>query len=157
MCTRKLDIQFCTCSNNINKNIIDFYKDEIKFSKKSNTVFPLIKWSLKELATDKFNGIEGMIILPENQFLNNLKANFFLNQINNKNCFDFKYSPKKGDNLVLDLYAIIKKGKIKKQQHYTYMSFIYSDLFWEIDYYDPFTSTTNIAINGFVKLSSKSL
>ena len=64
-----------------------------------------------------------------------------LQQLNARNCFDFLYTPKKGDSL-----SIYRKDNIAKQFNY-----IFESGQWKIGGYDSFRYTLQLLHTGIVK------
>lgn len=85
----------------------------------------------------------GRYIIPRNNIGNGLTVESVLLNLNTKNCFDFKYTPKEGDNLQIRLK--------KKREMISYLSFIYTNKEWIENHYDAFSTITEQVFKGKLK------
>lgn len=93
---------------------------------------------------EKITPIEiGLYSLPKNVIGNGFTAEFVLSNLNAKNCFDFEYTPKEGDNLMIKL--------VKKKEMISYLSFIYKNEKWTENHYDAFSTLKKQIFKGKIK------
>lgn len=79
----------------------------------------------------------GRYRFPGNNVGNGLTSDFVLNELNNKNCFDFEYKPNEGDNLI-----------INKADFSSRIEFIFREGKWIEDHYSPFDHDYEKIDNG---------
>jgi len=140
MCKIDYKIHFCTCKDD--KNIKTF---EENLSKKT-----FLLWSLNKYLGFYDSGLDGILMPPQSILTIDLKSDFILKELNrNENLFDFKYTPKEGDNLIIKelstkreiSYSKLKK-RLKRGDFIRSMSFIFKENKWIEDYYDAFITKT---------------
>lgn len=91
----------------------------------------------------KSNEMEmGRYALPQDDIGLGLSSKFVLSQLNNRNCFDFKYQPTEGDNL-----------RISNQNKWERLEFIYKNGKWIEDHYSPFDHVLETISNGSISTS----
>ncbi|WP_449397928.1 hypothetical protein [Chryseobacterium wanjuense] len=86
-------------------------------------------------------GIMGLLNMPSNKIGFSLTQEFVLDQINNKNCFDFEYQPKDGDNLQINFQ--------RNKYWVEFLSFIYREDHWKVDSYYTFIEKLNLKTLGY--------
>ncbi len=69
----------------------------------------------------------GRYRFPSDDVGNGLTSNYVLQELNNRNCFDFDYTPNEGDNLL-----------ISTTESYNRIEFIFRKGKWVEDHYSPF-------------------
>lgn len=79
----------------------------------------------------------GRYSMPDNDLRHGLTSLFVLNELNNKNCFDFDYFPNEGDNL-----------KLINTHSQNRIEFIYRNGNWTEDHYSPFNHVCEKIFNG---------
>ena len=72
--------------------------------------------------------------------------------MNDRNCFDFNYNPTEGDNIVFKYFNKKKRNANSESLENGYISFIYKDSNWKIDYYNPFYDQTQVINQGILKI-----
>lgn len=82
----------------------------------------------------------GRYMFPVNDIGNGLSADFVIEELNDRNCFDFEYQPNEGDNL------IISKSKSPSR-----IEFIFKEGKWIKDHYSPFDHECEEIDNGKIK------
>ncbi|WP_299682618.1 hypothetical protein [uncultured Dokdonia sp.] len=81
----------------------------------------------------------GRYRLPASKLDEGLTADFVFEELNTRNCFDFEYHPKEGDNLI-----------IHTSTGFNRIEFIYRDGIWEEDHYSPFSDDCEKIDNGIL-------
>ena len=82
----------------------------------------------------------GRYLFPVSDIENGLTANFILKELNNRNCFDFEYTPNEGDNLI-----------INQVNSHVRIEFIFRSGKWVEEYYSPFEHEYGKVENGIIK------
>lgn len=164
MCKQDLDLHFCTCdpadaNPDTNKTAIHNKNSRSKRNRVSDEIYmqTQITWRLDRYLGEEDSGLMGRIMMPENQFTPTLTTDYFVDQLNEKNRFDFDYAPSEGDTLVLHQQYV--HGTIKKRHRpsvYGYMSFLFTEGHWEEGMHSPFTSLTETMREGKVKMNPAS-
>ena len=132
MCEVSNNLKFCTCLEIKDHELINIHKRLEKFhNKKLLQSKEPFSWILYEFAGFKDNtGIMGLLNMPSGKIGQFLTEEFVLDQLNNKNCFDFDYEPKDGDNLQINFQ--------RNKYWVEFLSFIYHENQWRADSYDTF-------------------
>jgi hypothetical protein len=148
MCEISNQLKFCTCldekiieSINIQKRLDKFHKNQLP---KSNEPF---SWILYEYKGIQDSGLEmmGLLYMPSDKIGFGLTEEFVLNEINDKNCFDFNYHPKEGDNLQINF---------QRNKDWTEcLSFIFRNEKWESDSYHTFIQIIEPINFGILKVN----
>ncbi|WCM41040.1 hypothetical protein MG290_08710 [Flavobacterium sp. CBA20B-1] len=101
-------MELCTCSDLNTNKIQGLYSDEIsRLGKKE--FLKVIKWKLNRFLGAEWNGMDGLMIMPSQNLINELTENFILGELNIENCFDFEYQPNEGDNLIFEISWLFNK------------------------------------------------
>lgn len=159
MCNRLNRLELCTCSDMSVERIQQIYSDEIKSLGKKD-ILKVISWKLKKYLELDFQItkeviMDGLMIMPSENLIENLPEKFILNQLNTHNCFDFDYKPIEGDNLIFEigwLFNRWKKSISKKKIQYKYSSYIFRNGKWVADSYNSFYEKTEIFNQGILKM-----
>jgi len=152
MCKQDYKIHLCTCSNVSSSGIKNILEDDL-IKLKRNQTFNLIKWKLNRFMRNEWIGLDGLLFKPTDKLTTQITSVFLQDEMNLRNCFDFNYTPKQGDNIIFELEVINKNGKpIKNQSVNKFISLIYKNSKWNIDWYDPFYNTTEGIYKGIVKI-----
>ena len=147
MCDYKNGMKFCSCKN----EEIRFRKPRVlikkkgKLVEKENPINTEIKlefiWTLFKYVGEKEITEIGRYILPKDDLGNGLNAEWIALNLNSKNCFDFEYSPKEGDNLKIHQNITLSP----------YLSFIYRKNEWIIDHHSPWSIEISKIKEGKIK------
>lgn len=138
MCDFSKGFKLCLCSD---PRIIVHHRKSKRHQKKRAQEKKGIEyiWTLHRYV-GKLSGDEmGRYIIPHSNIGNGLTAEFVLNELNNKDCFDFEYQASEGDNLII---------ATEEDMFYERLAFIYRDGFWVEDHYSPFEDDTKKITNG---------
>lgn len=134
MCKQSNQFKLCSCSDI--KTKIVHNKNSRRYKNKLPEQKPKkIIWTLSKCEGSQYLGMDGMLIGPASKLTEKLTANYVKEELNTRNCFDFDYSPKEGDNLVLTPY-LTKKESLK--QEYEFLSFIFNNGQWILKSYNVF-------------------
>ena len=98
------------------------------------------RWELRTVRKTEF--AVGRCAFPSEDIGHGLESEWVELNLNNRNCFDFKYTPNEGDELVL--FNLINK--------YKFLSFIYKNSVWINDFYDEISHITRLEKSGKVKI-----
>lgn len=147
MCDYSNEIKFCSCDN----TKIRFRKPPIYIRKNGKLIkkehpktakIPLeYIWTLFKFEGDKKITEIGRYKLPINDFGNGLNAEWIVLNLNCNNCFDFEYTPKENDNLII--HQNVELG--------SYISFIYRSNEWVIDHHSPWSTEILKIKDGKIK------
>ncbi len=151
MCENVKQLTFCSCMPDVNTKVI-----HNKNNRKNKIKKDVFIWELKRKIEDKitYNAtdtedsnlviaiIEGMLMMPSDSLVGGLNANFVLNELNTRSCFDFDYIPNEGDNLVLHN---------PKKYVDAFISFIFNNKKWELGMYDGFKDKLEVFNHGKLK------
>lgn len=151
MCEISNELKFCTCLELKDRELINLHKRLEKFQNKKlpNSKEPF-SWIVYEyIGSQNNDGIMGLLDMPSGKIGFSLTEEFVLDNINNKNCFDFDYQPKEGDNLQINFQ--------RNKYWVEFSSFIYSNNIWESDSYDTFTEIIEPKNFGILKLLDKKI
>lgn len=147
MCEISNQLKFCTCLDeknieniNIQKSLDKFHKKQLPKSKES---FSWILYEYKGIQ-DSGNEMMGLLYMPSDKIGFSLTEEFVLNEINNKNCFDFNYNPKESDNLQINFQS--------NKDWTEFLSFIFRNDKWESDSYSTFTEIIEPINFGILKV-----
>lgn len=142
MCDFDKEFKLCTCD----KQEIQHRNNTRKY-KKENQNKEVFVWTLYTYKGKLESFMVGMMALPSDKIgKQELSLDYVIHQLNRKNCFDFEYSPKEGDYLIIETETVWN-GKI--------MPFIYRENKWIFDSYNPFTEMTEEIKNGKVVFIDK--
>lgn len=152
MCKANLNIHFCTCKSQpgsyTGKQNQNFHPEDRDEYLRTHSI-----WILKKYLGEKDLGMMGSIIGPSDKINDELTAEYLREELNIRNCFDFDYSPAVGDNLeIRPTYVHPPVRNFKRPGLYDYLSFIYRNRKWEIDYYNVFYDRTRQLIKGKVEV-----
>ena len=125
MCETGKEIKLCTCFP-ATMNKIVHHKNSRKFKNKGRNEFT---WTLKECLGHSKSTMDGMGYMPDDSLSEDLTNERMLVELNSKNCFDFDYEPKEGDNLQI----FTPENTIRR-----HLSFIFQNEQWIADSYLPF-------------------
>lgn len=145
MCELSNQLKFCTCLEKEDIELINIHKKLDKFRKKK---LPKSKerfsWILYEYKGSEDTGLMGLLNLPSEKIGFSLTEHFVLKELNNKNCFDFNYNPKDGDNLQINY---------QRDKSWTeFLSFIFRENMWKAQSYDPFIEKIEPKNYGILKV-----
>jgi hypothetical protein len=140
MCQPKNGIMFCTCIENDDINAIVHNKNSRKNKKKLYT----FSWTLDRYLGQIETSMDGMVAMPSNALSNGLSDEFVLNELNNKNCFDFDYTPVNGDNL--KIYPPLRMDL------YKFLSYVFKNDAWGIGCYISFSDNLQKINYGNLKM-----
>ena len=89
MCNRSNRLELCTCSDMNVERIQQIYSDEIKSLGKKD-ILKVISWKLKKYLELDFQItkeviMDGLMIMPPENLIENLPEKFILNQLNTHN------------------------------------------------------------------------
>ena len=155
MCTQDLSLHLCSCSDISSEKIKKLFSSELDQLKRKKESFLLIKWKLFKYIAYEWNGMDGMLFSPTDKLTSEVTVEYLCAEMNNRNCFDFAYSPTEGDNIVFEVEKIGKGGRPKiKQPRYLFNSLIFKDNQWTIDSYNPFYDKTEEIGKGVLKYKS---
>lgn len=135
MCEETKSIKLCSCPENL---------DLTKSKNDSDYV-----WLLDRVVGPDTSGMIGLAMLPEEQ-LDELTAEFIVQELNAKNLFDFDYSPQENDQLRIE--RIVKKKPKKRSYYGEYLDFNYFNGQWEIGSVLPFSYHLETFKKGVVEL-----
>ena len=144
MCDFSNGFVLCTCENEEKKTIHN--KNSRKHKNKETVV--IYQWYLYDMVSVTGVIAVGIYKLPSDDLGHGLTKEWVLLHLNFANCFDFAYSPKEGDNLV------IKKIQEKKQFP-DFMSFIFKNGTWIEGEYDSISHITELTKTGKVKAENR--
>ncbi len=138
MCDFTKGIKLCSCNG-----------DEIEFrgagSGKPDHEIPLmVVWTLSRLVYKTRPNRIGKFLFPSAELGEGLDAESIVKQLNEQDCFDFEYTPVEGDCL-------------KIQQNFIgspFISFLFREGAWRVDWYKPFTAEVKLLQDGLVKEST---
>ena len=152
MCNRTSKLELCSCTDMSVKRIQQLYSEEIKLLEKKE-ILKVIRWQLKKYIGTTPSEMDGLMIMPSKNITKEFSEKYVLNELNNTNCFDFKYKPNNGDNLIFEIGWLFNKWgkKIDKKLEYEYSSFIFKNEKWIADTYNPFYEKTEVIKKGFIK------
>ncbi|PIF34277.1 hypothetical protein CLU81_4915 [Flavobacterium sp. 9] len=136
MCETGKEIKLCTCvPDGIDKIVHN--KNSRRFKKNRNE----FAWTLRKYVGDSKCTMDGRIIFPLDVLSEALTTEKMLEDLNNRNCFDFDYQPNEGDNL--QIFTPHRYGR-------EFLSFIYRNEQWIADYYDDLKDETEKINYGIV-------
>jgi hypothetical protein len=139
MCDFEKGFILCTCEDKEkpiihNKNSRRNKKNQINDSQ-------VYRWYLYEFVEKHALMMIGRYLLPTSDLGNSLTAEWVLLNLNERHCFDFDYTPKEGDNLIM-------RAKHLAGLH---LSFIFREGIWLEDHYDAFNYTLKLNLEGEIK------
>lgn len=143
MCNFDKEFKLCTCD----KQEIQHRKNTRKHKKeqKDKEVFV---WTLYTYKGNFESFMDGMTAIPTEKLgKQEFSSEYILYQLNQKNCFDFEYSPKEDDYLVIEVETKNWNDRI--------MPFIYRENKWISDSYNPFSDKVDKINKGKVVFTDK--
>lgn len=138
MCKTGSHIVFC--SREPHKKPIIHYKNAKRWRKK-NPPSADYTWTLSKYVGTLQSMMEGLMFEPSNKLGKDLDVNWVLQEINNRNCFDFEYTPTEGDCL-----------HIRTHKSCNFLSYIFQEGKWEIGMHNTFYTETEDIHEGEVKI-----
>ncbi|WP_375559570.1 hypothetical protein ACE193_17785 [Bernardetia sp. OM2101] len=130
MCDFDKEFKLCTCENQETQ-----HRKNTRKYKKENQNKDTFVWTLYTYKGKLESFMDGMMALPSDKIgKQELSLDYVIHQLNSKNCFDFEYSPKEGDYLVIEIET--------KNWNSEIMPFIYRENKWIFDVYNPFDEMT---------------
>jgi hypothetical protein len=141
MCDFEKGFILCTCEPE--EGIIHNKKSR-RFKEKLPDLRRLYHWYLSEYKGEMDNTyylMEGIYELPVSDIGKGLTEEWVLLHLNFGNCFDFEYTPKEGDNLIIK----------STNKFYEYLSFIYTNGEWKAAHYNIFDAILQLKKDGEVK------
>lgn len=141
MCQTGKEIRLCTCvPNGIDKIVHNKKSRRFKHLRNEFT------WTLEECMGPSKTTMDGMGYRPEETLSEDLTAERMLTDLNSRNCFDFDYQPKEGDNL----QVFTPENSMRK-----HMSFIFKNQEWIAHSYLPFKYEMEKVNYGTVTIENK--
>lgn len=110
-------------------------------SKKEADIPVQFIWRLFRLKSPNTDSVLGLYKLPAEDIGHGLNAEWIVLNLNEKNCFDFDYTPEEGDNLFIQT----------NETGSPYISFVFTKNQWTIEHYDPFNWNTEHIRDGLIK------
>ena len=101
------------------------------------------KWELRTLKRKEY--AVGRFVFPSDDIGKGLESDWVELNLNDRNCFDFEYTPNEGDELIF--FNEINRGK--------YLAFIFKNNTWVQDFYNEVAELTRLEKSGKVKPSKK--
>ena len=150
MCQPDKEIHLCSCASitpipyPANKEIIDEEYTKTHFI-----------WKLNRYLGEKDTGMIGEMVMPLQRLSDDLTIDKLIIELTRNDIFDFEYDPKKGDELIIReeyIYKLIKGQR--RPELYEFMSLIYNDGCWQVDFYNVFDDKTRRFKKGIIKFRS---
>ena len=145
MCEFEKKLTLCTCYTDKDPYYFQIRRKLEKYLKTSitseNNAF---YWTLADYLGHQEKFLIGMTSIPGNVIGTSLTNDFVISQLNNRNCFDFDYTPKEGENLMISEQS----DRLDRE----YLSFIFRDGKWKIGSYNSFIEKTEVKNFGNVHL-----
>ena len=107
MCDFEKGFKLCTCD-------LAELDEDLKYT-----------WRLQRPYSTRDDGLVGTWNMSTDDIGNGLNEEFVLKNLNQRNCFDFEYSPIERDNLTMESKS-------------DYLSFVFTNGSWIIDSFNPF-------------------
>ena len=149
MCLPDHEIHFCSCAS---LEPIPYPDKEFNLQQYTKTHFV---WRLKRYIGKKDSGMLGEMIMPLQRISYELTADHLIIELTRKDIFDFDYTPREGDNLIIQEGYIYKSIKGQSRPQLTdYMSLVYRAGTWQDDFYDVFSERTRSFKKGIIKIKS---
>jgi hypothetical protein len=143
MCEIGKKLKLCTCLINGNLDTVVHNKNSRRHKKNAKSDSGRIYlWILKKVVGPSELVMDGMVIKPDDALEKNLTADNLLDELNQRNCFDFEFTPDEGDNL--EIYE-------DNKSHRRFISFLYIKGMWTIGDYNDFVYKTEKINFGNVK------
>lgn len=130
MCDFRKGFLLCTCN-------------EDKAQNKKNNETKEYEWTLYKYEGAETSGMMGKIILPAADLGKGLETPFVLSELNKRNCFDFDYKPRNGDNLIIRKLA----------DPFLRLEFIFRDMRWQDEFYNRFIDKVSPVAKGKIQNS----
>lgn len=141
MCDFEKGFILCTCADK--EKPVVHNKNSRRHKKNPTNEAQVYRWYLSEFIEIYESIMEGIYELPTDDIGNGLTAEWVLLHLNEGNCFDFDYTPKEGDNLVIT--------KPTKTYQYVHLSFIFQNGSWLEKHYVPFYTSLELKQKGIVQ------
>jgi hypothetical protein len=138
MCDFGKGFVLCTCKKDT--AVVEHNKNSRKHKKQVVEKENVFRWYLSEFVESFEPIMEGEYEPPVSDIGNGLSAEWVLLNLNDGNCFDVDYTPKEGDNLVIN----------HSRRTYVRLSFVFRSGSWIEGYYYFFGNTLRLMINGKV-------
>lgn len=153
MCKQDREIHFCTCAS-IDPIPYPRNLENTKIKQDDYTDIHLI-WKLNRYLGNKNSGMMGEMIMPLQRMNGEITIDQLIIDLTNENIFDFSYTPKEGDNLIIREAYIYKTRKgFPRPDLYNYISLIYRNGSWQDDFYNVFSDRTRMIKKGVIKFRS---
>jgi len=150
VCAQDHSLQLCSCSDISSEKIKKLFSSELIQLKRKES-FHLIKWKLHKYIKYEWSGMDGILFLPTDKLTSEITTNYLCAEMNNRNCFDFPFSPTEGDTIIFEVETINKSGRpLKKQAGYLFTSLIFRNKKWTIDSYNAFYDKTEEIKKGIL-------
>jgi hypothetical protein len=130
MCDFEKGFILCTCVDK-EKPVIH-NKNSRRYKKNPNNEPQIYRWYLSEFIDTFDSMMEGIYQFPSDDIGKGLTAEWVLLHLNDGNCFDFDYTPKEGDNLVIN--------QSTKTYTHIHLSFIFQNGIWVQKHYHPYST-----------------
>ncbi len=120
----------------------------------SKSVLPVIRWRLNIcVGYIKAVLMDSSPYLPLEDLGYGLSNDATIEILNEASCFTFDYTPKEGDNLILERgWLFNKRGKrLNREQVYGHTSYIFRKGNWIPDYYLPNSDITKLEYKGLLR------
>ena len=149
MCEVGRKFKLCSCSRDelietIHNKNSRRYKNLVNQTNPSKIV-----WTLHQYEGTHYSGMDGLLIAPADKLDDLFTAEYVKNELNNRNCFDFDYSPKEGDYLELKFQQTPKEARLDDGK---FLPFIFKNGQWTINSYNAFYEKTVEIKKGKVEL-----
>ncbi len=153
MCKQDRDIHFCTCSS---VDPIPYPRNlENAEGKQDDYTDTHLIWNLNRYLGNKNSGMMGEMIMPLQQLCEEIIADQIILELSKEDIFDFSYTPKEGDNLIIrEAYIYKSITGFPRTDLYDYISLIYRNGSWQDDFYNVFSDRTRMIKKGVIKFRS---
>jgi hypothetical protein len=132
---------FILCSCKIKEKKIVHNKNSRQNKKMQGDAPQIYRWILSEFKETQTEWLAiGRYKMPISDIGQGLTEEWVLLNLNERNCFDFNYIPKEGDDLV-----------IRSNISSSYLSFIFQNGQWESGLHDPFSTISKLKMDGEIK------
>ncbi|AFZ03984.1 hypothetical protein [Calothrix sp. PCC 6303] len=131
---------FILCSCKKEKEIVH-NKNSRRYKKAQADTPQVYRWYLSEFQETYESLKEGECSLPTSDIGQGLNEEWVLLNLNQGSCFDFKYTPKEGDNLVMN----------SSNSKSFYLSFIFQNREWKTGFYSTFSTILKLKIDGEIQ------
>ena len=128
MCDFEDGFILCTCLPE-NQPVVH-NKNSRRYKNSPEATIAGYRWTVARFVGTFEPMMEGMYELPAKDLGKGLTTEWVLLNLNDRNCFDFEYTPEEGDNLTM-----------RSEVSYNHLSFIFRQGVWEEGQYDGFSTT----------------